>query len=66
MQPEAPEQQEPQNEIDMCVAQLAEMGFGDDGNDGVSGLRFVAEATNGDIDKAIEMMEEQRSLLGGL
>jgi hypothetical protein len=50
----------------MCVAQLAEMGFGDDGNDGVSGLRFVAEATNGDIDKAIEMMEEQRSLLGGL
>jgi hypothetical protein len=52
-----------QEKIDKCVAQLVEMGYGygyGGDNDEVDRLKIYAEITNGSVDDAIDMLEEEK------
>ncbi|KAK2743256.1 hypothetical protein FQN57_004945 [Myotisia sp. PD_48] len=48
---------EPTDKVETCVKHLTALGYGDKG---ISRLRVYAQAANGDLDDAIEMIEEER------
>ncbi|PGH18652.1 hypothetical protein AJ80_04399 [Polytolypa hystricis UAMH7299] len=50
------------NNVDRCVQHLKSLGFGDAADQDVSRLRIYAEAANGDLEEAIEMIEEERKV----
>ncbi|DAA75039.1 TPA_exp: putative RNA binding protein [Trichophyton benhamiae CBS 112371] len=45
---------------ELCLSQLRALGFGDDRSQDANRLRIFAEAANGDLADAIEMIEEER------
>lgn len=56
--------------IDLCVAQLVDMGYGvrgEDENDGdvVESLKVYAQMTEGNLEDAIEMIEEEKKVWEG-
>lgn len=59
-----PEQQErtsAENNVDMCVAQLVEMGYAEDESEGaVEALKVYAQIAEGKVTDAIEILEEER------
>lgn len=59
-----PEQQErtsAENNVDMCVAQLVEMGYAEDESGGaVEALKVYAQIAEGKVTDAIEILEEER------
>ncbi|GBF63415.1 hypothetical protein TMEN_6040 [Trichophyton mentagrophytes] len=50
----------PNDPTELCLSQLRALGFGDDRSQDVNRLRIFAEAANGDLAEAIEMIEEER------
>lgn len=55
---------ERQKAIDKCVAQLVEMGYGDnETNDGeeVERLKIYAQISEGNVDEALELLEEEKT-----
>ncbi|KAF8250305.1 hypothetical protein K440DRAFT_619794 [Wilcoxina mikolae CBS 423.85] len=52
----------PEDAVDKCVAHLVEMGYADgrDGVDQVERLKIYAQISDGDLDAAIEMLEEEK------
>lgn len=59
-----PEQQErtsAENNLDLCVAQLVEMGYAEDESEGaVEALKVYAQIAEGKVTDAIEILEEER------
>lgn len=59
-----PEQQErtsAENNVDLCVAQLVEMGYAEDeSEDAVEALKVYAQIAEGKVTDAIEILEEER------
>jgi len=61
--PPAPEREE--SKIDKCVATLIEMGYGDDGGESaVERLKVYAQIVEGNVEDAVEMLEEEREAWG--
>jgi hypothetical protein len=50
------------NTIDVCVTHLKALGFGDMRDGDGSRLRVYAEASDGNLEDAIEMIEEERKV----
>ncbi|EEH08992.1 RNA binding domain-containing protein [Histoplasma capsulatum G186AR] len=59
-QPEMQEQSRPTNDIDRCIAHLGLLGYGYDPSLPSHNLHIYAEASNGNLEDAIEMIEEER------
>ncbi|KLJ08499.1 hypothetical protein EMPG_16042 [Blastomyces silverae] len=59
-QPEMQEHHRPANDIDRCIAHLGLLGYGYDSSLPSHNLHIYAEAANGDLEDAIEMIEEER------
>lgn len=59
-----PEQQESTNaesNVDLCVAQLVEMGYAEDESESaVEALKVYAQIAEGNVAEAIEMLEEEK------
>ncbi|PGH02911.1 hypothetical protein GX51_04367 [Blastomyces parvus] len=59
-QPEMQEHRRPANDIDRCIAHLGLLGYGYDSSLPSHNLHIYAEAANGNLEDAIEMIEEER------
>ncbi|EEQ85725.2 uncharacterized protein BDCG_08994 [Blastomyces dermatitidis ER-3] len=59
-QPEMQERNRLTNDIDRCVAHLGLLGYGYDSSLPSHNLHVYAEAANGNLEDAIEMIEEER------
>ena len=54
-------------EVDSCVAHLVEMGYADSGVDGaLERLRVYAEISNGDLEQALGLIEEEEKAISEL
>jgi hypothetical protein len=52
------EEEQPDEAVDRCVAMLLEMGYGD--GEEVERLRVYAQMSGGDLEDALEMLEEEK------
>lgn len=61
----SPERLQDDSNVDKCVEALVEMGYCEDGGESaVERLKVYAQIADGNVDSAVEMLEEERKAWG--